>query len=51
MHHGTMQARLGDKNRKSENSPAIAYHNNLMEESFRRTEMVNGLNQAQKDKY
>jgi len=46
-----MQARLGDKNRQSENSPAIAYHNNLMEESFRRTEMVNGMNQAQRDKY
>ena len=47
---GTMQ-RIGGHKRSAENSPAIAYHNSLMEESFRKTEMINGFTQAQKEKY
>ena len=37
--------------RMTENAPAFAYHNNLMADSFRRTEMVEALSQKQRDLY
>lgn len=35
-----------DGGRLSENSPAIAYRNNLLDESMRRTDMVQSFSQA-----
>ena len=40
-----------DGGRLSENSPAIAYRNTLLDESMRKTNMVQSFSQAQKDKY